>query len=55
MSLSAYYLSLMDALHPICPDCLFLIEGTGGGGLAANWGRDICIPGFRVQDSVMRV
>ena len=38
MSLSAYYLALMDALNPICPDCLFLVEGTGGGNLAANWG-----------------
>ena len=38
MCLSAYYLSLMDALHPICPDCLFLVEGTQAGHIAANWG-----------------
>ena len=47
MCLSCYYLGLMDAIYPICPDCLFIGEGTGATGLAANWGgsvtsRSIC-------------
>ena len=29
----------MDALYPICPDCLFIGEGTGATSLAANWGE----------------
>ena len=44
MSLSAYYLALMDALAPICPDCLFLVEGTGAGNIAANWGVHTIAP-----------
>ena len=41
-TLSAYYLALMDSIHPICPDCLFLGEGTGATNLAANWGAFTC-------------
>ena len=37
--LRCYYIGLMDALYPICPDCLFIGEGTGATGLAANWGE----------------
>ena len=40
-TLSAYYLTLMDRLYPICPDCLFLGEGTGATSLAANWGAPV--------------
>ena len=29
----------MDTLYPICPDCLFIGEGTGATSLAANWGE----------------
>ena len=28
-SLGSYYLNTIDALYPICPGCLFLIEGGG--------------------------
>ena len=38
MSLHYYYTGLMDAMWPICPDCLFIGEGTGATNLAANWG-----------------
>ena len=41
MCLSCYYLGLMDAIYPICPDCLFIGEGTGATGLAANWGESV--------------
>lgn len=37
--LRCYYIGLMDALYPICPDCLFIGEGTGATSLAANWGE----------------
>ena len=37
--LRCYYIGLMDALYPICPDCLFIGEGTGATALAANWGK----------------
>ena len=26
---SSYYLSAMDAMYPLCPSCLFLVQGTG--------------------------
>lgn len=32
------YLSAMDAIHQVNPNLLFLIEGTGQGGINANWG-----------------
>jgi aryl-phospho-beta-D-glucosidase BglC (GH1 family) len=32
------YLSAMDALYPINERALFFIEGTGQGGIGANWG-----------------
>jgi hypothetical protein len=41
-TVSAYYLALMDSIHPICPDCLFLGEGTGATILATNWGVPAC-------------
>ena len=41
MCLSCYYLGLMDAIYPICPDCLFIGEGTGATSLAANWGGSV--------------
>lgn len=28
-SLTSYYVNAIDALYPICPDCLFLVEGGG--------------------------
>ena len=28
-SLADYYLAAMEALNPICPDCLFQIQGSG--------------------------
>ena len=37
--LRCYYIGLMDVLYPICPDCLFIGEGTGATALAANWGE----------------
>lgn len=37
-SLADYYIALMDALWPICPDCLFLGEGTGAASIGANYG-----------------
>lgn len=37
-SLHYYYTGLMDAMWPICPDCLFIGEGTGATSIAANWG-----------------
>jgi aryl-phospho-beta-D-glucosidase BglC (GH1 family) len=37
-ALKDLYLSAMDALYPINPDALFFIEGTGQGGIGANWG-----------------
>ncbi len=32
------YLSAMDALYAVNPHALFLLEGTGQGGIGANWG-----------------
>lgn len=32
------YISAMDALYPINPNALFFVEGTGQGGIGANWG-----------------
>ena len=42
-TLSAYYLALMDSIHPICPDCLLLGEGTGATNLATNWGASLAL------------
>ena len=38
--LTDMYLRALDRLYPACPDCLFVIEGTGqvGTGPANNWG-----------------
>lgn len=37
-ALKDLYLSAMDAIYAVNPDVLFLIEGTGQGGIDANWG-----------------
>ncbi len=37
-ALGDLYLALMDAVYPINPQALFFIEGTGQGGVGANWG-----------------
>lgn len=37
-SLKDLYLSAMDALYQVYPQFLFFIEGTGQGGINANWG-----------------
>ncbi len=37
-ALKDLYLSVMDAIYPINPQALFFIEGTGQGGIGANWG-----------------
>jgi aryl-phospho-beta-D-glucosidase BglC (GH1 family) len=36
--LTKLYLRMMDATHAINPKALFFIEGTGQGGIQANWG-----------------
>lgn len=36
--MTVLYTELMDALHPVCPDCLFLIEGSGQSNARINWG-----------------
>jgi Cellulase (glycosyl hydrolase family 5) len=36
--LSDLYLSAMDALYQVIPEALFFVEGTGQGGIGANWG-----------------
>ena len=36
--LTDLYLKTMDRLAPICPDCLFFVEGTGQSNARANWG-----------------
>ncbi|EIE23035.1 glycoside hydrolase [Coccomyxa subellipsoidea C-169] len=47
--LADYYIALMDALWPICPDCLFLGEGTGAAMVGANYGD-----GYVIDQSVVR-
>ncbi|KAK9833284.1 hypothetical protein WJX81_003097 [Elliptochloris bilobata] len=47
-SLTDIYITVMDALWPICPDCLFLIEGGGQVKLLANWGN-----GFATDPAVL--
>lgn len=42
------YLQAMDILHPINPEALFFIEGTGQGALGANWGD-----GFATDEKVI--
>ncbi|EIE23036.1 hypothetical protein COCSUDRAFT_63419 [Coccomyxa subellipsoidea C-169] len=42
-SMSMLYMHAMDALWPICPDCLFLVEGTGQTGIGATWGNGFAI------------
>jgi hypothetical protein len=37
-ALKDLYLSVMDALYPINHNFLFFVEGTGQGGIGANWG-----------------
>lgn len=37
-ALKELYLNVMDALYAIYPNFLFFIEGTGQGGIDANWG-----------------
>jgi len=37
-ALKDLYISVMDAIYPINPNALFFIEGTGQGGIGANWG-----------------
>lgn len=37
-ALKDLYLSVMDAIYPINSQVLFFIEGTGQGGIGANWG-----------------
>ncbi|WP_068470682.1 cellulase family glycosylhydrolase [Candidatus Protochlamydia phocaeensis] len=37
-ALKDLYLSAMDAIYAVNPDALFFIEGTGQGGIGANWG-----------------
>ncbi len=37
-ALKDLYLSAMDAIHPILPEALLFVEGTGQGGIGANWG-----------------
>ena len=57
MCLSCYYLGLMDALYPICPDCLFIGEGTGATSLAANWGGSVTSRtdcGYYYQDNAQQ-
>ncbi|CAL8465540.1 g5076 [Coccomyxa elongata] len=41
--MSQIYLKAMDALYPICPDCLFLVEGSGQAGIGATWGNGFAI------------
>lgn len=41
-ALTDLYLSAMDALYPIVPNALFFVEGTGQGGIQANWGDGFC-------------
>jgi hypothetical protein len=36
--MTVLYTELMDALYPVCPDCLFLIEGSGQSNARINWG-----------------
>ena len=36
--LTDLYLRALDRLYPACPDCLFVIEGTGQSAAKANWG-----------------
>ncbi|MDP1880662.1 MAG: cellulase family glycosylhydrolase [Parachlamydiaceae bacterium] len=38
LALGEYYLSAMDAIYTINPNLLFFVEGTGQGGIDANWG-----------------
>lgn len=38
LGLENLYLSVMDALYQVDPKFLFFIEGTGQGGINANWG-----------------
>lgn len=37
-ALKDLYLSAMDAIYQVNPNVLFFIEGTGQGGIGANWG-----------------
>ncbi|CAL5221967.1 g4249 [Coccomyxa viridis] len=37
--LRCYCIRRMDPMYPICPDCLFIGEGTGATRLAANWAQ----------------
>ena len=36
--LSDLYLKTMDRIAPLCPSCLFFVEGTGQSNARANWG-----------------
>lgn len=36
--LTDLYLRALDRLYPACPNCLFVIEGTGQSAAKANWG-----------------
>jgi len=39
-SLTSYYINAIDVLYPICPDCLFLVEGGGQyKWCGVNWGN----------------
>ncbi|CAL8465539.1 g5075 [Coccomyxa elongata] len=50
-ALADYYIALMDALWPICPDCLFLGEGTGAASIGANYGDGYVIDKQAIQYS----
>lgn len=36
------YLSVMDAVYPVNPDALFLVEGCAQSFISANWGDGVC-------------
>ena len=41
-ALADFYMQVMDAVNPICPGCLLLVEGTGATNYKANWGMPPC-------------
>ena len=44
--LGDYYLAAIDRLHPLCPECLFLVEGSGQASIpGVHWGNGFVTDG----------
>ncbi|KAK9811812.1 hypothetical protein WJX72_010558 [[Myrmecia] bisecta] len=50
VGLGELYLDAFDVLHPICPDCLLMVEGTGQSPLGLTWGTGLVIDDFWIQN-----